>query len=204
MVVQRDRPAPTAEATSKRKRSTDKAPAADTAAAPPPRRPPPAASTKQPKQQGTEELLVFRQALPIWSARKRLLEEVAAAPTLILTGETGSGKSTQVPQFLRAAGYAVAGAIGVTQPRRVAATSIARRVAQEAGVALGGEVGYSVRFDERFDRRAPAQGGTQIKYLTDGMLLREASSDPLLGAYSVLIIDEAHERSLQVPASKTA
>jgi len=122
---------------------------------------------------------------------------VAAAPTLILTGETGSGKSTQVPQFLRAAGYAETGAIGVTQPRRVAATSIARRVAAEAGVELGTGVGYSVRFDERFDRRPPAMGGTQIKYLTDGMLLREASSDPLLSCYAVLIIDEAHERSLQ-------
>jgi HrpA-like RNA helicase len=120
-------------------------------------------------------LLAHRQALPIWSARQRLLDEVAAAPTLILTGETGSGKSTQVPQFLRAAGYAETGAIGVTQPRRVAATSLARRVAAEAGVELGAGVGYSVRFDERFDRRPPGRGGTQIKYLTDGMLLREVS-----------------------------
>jgi len=139
-----------------------KRPASDKGLAPEAARRSPAAAAPKP-QQSAAELLVFRQALPIWSARKRLLREVAAAPTLILTGETGSGKSTQVPQFLRAAGYADAGAIGVTQPRRVAATSIARRVAQEAGVALGAEVGYSVRFDERFDRRPPARGGTQVR-----------------------------------------
>lgn len=116
-----------------------------------------------------------RESLPIWKIRHELLRALETAPTLVLTGETGSGKSTQVPQLLRSAGYSEVGAIAVTQPRRVAATSIARRVAEEAGVPLGGAVGYSVRFDERFDRRKVGRGGTQIKYLTDGMLLREVS-----------------------------
>jgi len=136
-------------------------------------------------------LLSARQALPIWSCRKALVMKLAAHTTLILTGETGCGKTTQIPQFLHAAGYTAQGLIGITQPRRVAAISVAARVAAEMGVGLGGLVGYAVRFDEQTSR------STRITYMTDGMLLREAMADPQLADYSVLIVDEAHERSLQ-------
>lgn len=136
-------------------------------------------------------LLASRRALPIWSAQKELLREVASSPTLILTGDTGCGKTTQIPQFLHAAGYSARGIIGITQPRRVAAMSVAQRVAAEMGTQVGELVGYCVRFDDRSGPR------TRIRYVTDGMLLREAMSDPLLSRYSVLVVDEAHERSLQ-------
>ena len=136
-------------------------------------------------------LLASRRALPIWSAKQALLQEVASSPTVILTGDTGCGKTTQIPQFLHAAGYSALGMIGVTQPRRVAAMSVAQRVAAEMGTQVGELVGYCVRFDDRSGPR------TRIRYLTDGMLLREAMGDPLLSRYSVLIVDEAHERSLQ-------
>ena len=126
--------------------------------------------------------------LPVFEARAALLHQVSRAPTLVLVGATGSGKSTQIPQYLFHAGYPT---IGVTQPRRVAATSVARRVATEMGVALGEEVGYCVRFDNCSSR------DTRIRYLTDGMLLREALSDTSLRRYAVVIVDEAHERSLQ-------
>lgn len=128
-----------------------------------------------------------RRALPIYSAREKLLEEIKANPTVIIVGETGSGKTTQVPQFLLEAGERIA----VTQPRRVAAVSIARRVAEEVGCHLGQTVGYSVRFEPKFNQR------TKLKYLTDGMLLRELLSSALLDAYSVVILDEAHERTLR-------
>ena len=136
-------------------------------------------------------LLASRRALPIWSAQQELLREVASSPTLILTGDTGCGKTTQIPQFLHAAGYSARGIIGITQPRRVAAMSVAQRVAAEMGTQVGELVGYCGRFDDRSGPR------TRIRYVTDGMLLREAMGDPLLSRYSVLIVDEAHERSLQ-------
>ena len=136
-------------------------------------------------------LAASRRLLPIWEARKALLAAVAKAPALVLSGETGCGKTTQIPQFLLAAGYAEDGLIGVTQPRRVAAMSVARRVAEEMGVDLGDRVGYSVRFDDCTSE------STKIRYVTDGMLLREAVVNPALRRYAVIIIDEAHERSLQ-------
>lgn len=145
-----------------------------------------------PKPPPREELQAARQRLPIWTARGSLLKEVAASSTLVLTGETGSGKTTQIPQFLYAAGYtSSSGMIGITQPRRVAALTVAQRVADEMGSTLGGTVGYSVRFDDR------TSAATRIKYLTDGMLLREAMLDADLKRYALLIVDEAHERSLQ-------
>eukprot|EP00037_Helgoeca_nana_P017478 m.165691 g.165691 ORF g.165691 m.165691 type:complete len:687 (-) comp24011_c0_seq1:224-2284(-) len=129
--------------------------------------------------------------LPIAAARARLVEQVAAHPTVVLVGDTGSGKTTQLPQYLYRAGFCRKGAqIGCTQPRRVAAVSVAQRVASEMGVAVGGLVGYNVRFDEQ------CSASTRVKYLTDGMLLREAMADPLLRRYSVVILDEAHERTL--------
>lgn len=110
---------------------------------------------------------------------------------MIIQGETGSGKTTQIPQFLHEAGFTDGGKkIGCTQPRRVAAMSVAARVAEEMGVKLGNEVGYSIRFEDCTSER------TVIKYMTDGTLHREFLSEPDLESYSVMIIDEAHERTL--------
>jgi ATP-dependent RNA helicase DHR2 len=115
---------------------------------------------------------------------------------MILVGETGSGKSTQVPQFLLQERWC-SGCVAITQPRRVAAVSLARRVAQEMGSPLGAaspasRVGYSVRFD------TSVSPGTRIKFLTEGMLLQEMLRDPYLLAYSVVVVDEVHERSVNV------
>ncbi|CAL5354367.1 unnamed protein product [Camellia sinensis] len=125
---------------------------------------------------------------------KRLVEEVKSNNILIIVGETGSGKTTQLPQFLFNAGLCHDGkVIGITQPRRVAAVSVAKRVAEECGVQLGQRVGYSIRFDDT------TSSSTRIKYMTDGLLLsgsREALLDPYLSRYSVIIVDEAHERTV--------
>lgn len=131
-------------------------------------------------------ILETRRKLPVHDARAELLSLLGTHQVLVLVGETGSGKTTQVPQFLVDAGYRVA----CTQPRRVAATSVAKRVATEMDVQLGMEVGYAVRFDDCCGTK------TILKYLTDGMLLREAMSDPNLEIYSAIILDEAHERTL--------
>ncbi|XP_022132198.1 probable pre-mRNA-splicing factor ATP-dependent RNA helicase DEAH4 isoform X2 [Momordica charantia] len=128
--------------------------------------------------------------LPILQFEEKIIETVEQNPVVVVIGETGSGKSTQLSQMLHRRGYTKSGIIGVTQPRRVAAVSVARRVAEELGVHLGEEVGYAIRFEDRTSER------TRIKYLTDGVLLRENLSDPELGQYSVIILDEAHERSL--------
>ncbi|RHZ71110.1 hypothetical protein Glove_262g16 [Diversispora epigaea] len=136
-------------------------------------------------------LQTFRTRLPIWKEQKNLIETVKNNETIIIIGEMGSGKSTQTPQFLLEAGLASNGSIAITQPRRVAAISLATRVAKEFGSKLGREIGYSVRFDEM------TSNSTIIKYLTDGMLLRELLSDPLLLNYSIVILDEAHERTMR-------
>ncbi|KAI4343371.1 hypothetical protein L6164_010728 [Bauhinia variegata] len=128
--------------------------------------------------------------LPISQYEEKIVETVDKNPVVVLIGETGSGKSTQLSQMLRRRGYTKSGVIGVTQPRRVAAVSVARRVAYELGVQLGEEVGYAIRFEDRTSEN------TRIKYLTDGVLLRESLSNPELNQYSVIILDEAHERSL--------
>ena len=110
---------------------------------------------------------------------------------VVLVGETGSGKTTQIPQFLVEGGYTLGGkVIACTQPRRVAAMSVSKRVADEMDVTLGDTVGYSIRFENLFNQ------STVLKYMTDGMLLREAMTEPELPAYSVVILDEAHERTL--------
>ncbi|KAH9312164.1 hypothetical protein KI387_027199, partial [Taxus chinensis] len=137
------------------------------------------------------KILEQRRFLPIASAEERLVDEVRQNHTLIVVGETGSGKTTQLPQFLFDAGFCRGGkVIGITQPRRVAAVTVATRVAEEASVQLGQEVGYSIRFEDATSR------ATRIKYMTDGMLLREALLDPLLLRYSIIIVDEAHERTV--------
>lgn len=134
------------------------------------------------------KLLKKRMSLPVWSSRKQILELVEKNRIVIIQGETGSGKTTQIPQFLLDAGYY--GGIVCTQPRRVAAMSIAKRVSQEMEVELGEQVGYTVRFDDKTSKN------TLIKYVTDGLLLKEATTDHTLKKYQIIIIDEAHERTL--------
>ncbi|XP_010904012.2 pre-mRNA-splicing factor ATP-dependent RNA helicase DHX16 [Esox lucius] len=132
-----------------------------------------------------------RRSLPVFPYREDLLLAIQQHQILIIEGETGSGKTTQIPQYLMESGYNEGGMkIGCTQPRRVAAMSVAARVAQEVGVKLGNEVGYSIRFEDCTSER------TVLKYMTDGMLLREFLTEPDLASYSVVIIDEAHERTL--------
>ena len=131
-----------------------------------------------------------RESLPVFKLRKQLLSAVQENQLLIVVGDTGSGKTTQLTQYFAEAGLANKGIIGCTQPRRVAAMSVAKRVAEEVGCRLGEEVGYTVRFD---DCTSPA---TKIKYMTDGMLQREILLDPNLSRYSVIMLDEAHERTI--------
>jgi ATP-dependent RNA helicase DHX8/PRP22 len=131
-----------------------------------------------------------RESLPVYAFRDRLIEAVRENQILIVVGETGSGKTTQVTQYLAEAGFTNNGMIGCTQPRRVAAVSVAKRVAEEVGCQLGQEVGYTIRFE---DVTSPA---TKIKYMTDGMLQREILIDPNLKRYSVIMLDEAHERTI--------
>ena len=132
-----------------------------------------------------------RESLPVFPFREDLLHAIEEHQVLIIEGETGSGKTTQVPQYLYEAGFCRDGKrIGCTQPRRVAAMSVSARVAEEMGKKLGNEVGYSIRFEDCTSER------TKLKYMTDGMLLREFLIEPSLESYSVMIIDEAHERTL--------
>ncbi|KAK0195247.1 ATP-dependent RNA helicase Prh1 [Armillaria mellea] len=132
-----------------------------------------------------------KNSLPIAKGKAAIIEEIRNNGVTVLIGETGSGKTTQVPQYILESGLAGDGLIAVTQPRRVAATSLATRVALEQNTTVGRLVGYSVRFDER------SSPSTRIKYLTDGMIVRELLADPLLTRYSVVIVDEAHERTLR-------
>ncbi|KAK8641652.1 hypothetical protein V6N13_011036 [Hibiscus sabdariffa] len=131
-----------------------------------------------------------RQSLPIYKLKKELVQAVHDNQVLVVIGETGSGKTTQVTQYLAEAGYTTRGKIGCTQPRRVAAMSVAKRVAEEFGCRLGKEVGYAIRFE---DCTGP---DTVIKYMTDGMLLREILIDGDLSQYTVIMLDEAHEHTI--------
>ncbi|KAG6168130.1 hypothetical protein E4U11_006040 [Claviceps purpurea] len=132
-----------------------------------------------------------RKSLPIYQYRDSFLEALEQYQILVIVGETGSGKTTQLPQYLHEAGYTKNGMkVGCTQPRRVAAMSVAARVAEEVGVKVGNEVGYSIRFEDCTSDK------TVLKYMTDGMLLREFMTEPDLAGYSALMIDEAHERTV--------
>ncbi|CAB4263421.1 unnamed protein product [Prunus armeniaca] len=143
-----------------------------------------------------EEVENARKDLPIVMMEQEIMEAVNDHSTVIICGETGCGKTTQVPQFLFEAGFGSSfscvrsGIIGVTQPRRVAVLATAKRVAYELGLHLGKEVGFQVRYDKRIGESC------SIKFMTDGILLRELQNDFLLKRYSVIILDEAHERSL--------
>ncbi|KAG8451659.1 hypothetical protein GDO86_003741 [Hymenochirus boettgeri] len=128
--------------------------------------------------------------LPIYKCKKELVQAAKENQFLIVTGDTGSGKTTQLPQYLYKAGFGKNGMIGVTQPRRVATVSVAQRVAEEMNCTLGDTVGYQIRFDDCTSEK------TVIKYMTDGCLLRNTLTDPDLMKYSAIVLDEAHERSL--------
>jgi pre-mRNA-splicing factor ATP-dependent RNA helicase DHX16 len=135
-----------------------------------------------------EKILNIRKSLPVYKYRDEFLLAVQEHKIIIVVGETGSGKTTQLTQYLVEAGWGKLGKIGCTQPRRVAAMSVAARVSQEMDVKLGQEVGYSIRFEDC------TSDNTLIKYMTDGMLLREFLTQPDLAQYSCMMIDEAHER----------
>jgi len=131
-----------------------------------------------------------RRCLPVYSVRAELLTVIRDNQVVIIVGETGSGKTTQLTQYLHESGITDAGKVGCTQPRRVAAMSVAARVSQERGTELGGEVGYAIRFED------VTSEATKIKYMTDGVLLRESLREPDLDSYAAIVMDEAHERSL--------
>ncbi|WP_018175187.1 MULTISPECIES: ATP-dependent RNA helicase HrpA [unclassified Thioalkalivibrio] len=139
---------------------------------------------------------VYAGDLPIHAERERIVAAIREHPVLVLCGETGSGKTTQLPKLCLEAGRGEAGLIGHTQPRRIAARSVASRIAEELGTTLGGDktstVGFKVRFS---DQTGP---NNWVKLMTDGMLLAELAHDPELRAYDTLIVDEAHERSLNI------
>jgi ATP-dependent helicase HrpA len=134
----------------------------------------------------------FPPELPISIRAGEIVDLIAAHQVIILAGETGSGKTTQIPKMCLAAGRGSQGLIACTQPRRVAALSVSKRVSEELGVEWGGPVGCKIRFDDRTNRN------TVIKFMTDGMLLAEVQSDPMLRNYDTIILDEAHERSLNI------
>ncbi|KNA17580.1 hypothetical protein SOVF_078160 [Spinacia oleracea] len=138
----------------------------------------------------TKTLSQQRQYLPIFSIRDDLLQVIRENQVVIVVGETGSGKTTQLTQYLHEDGYTSNGIVGCTQPRRVAAMSVAKRVSEEMETDLGDKVGYAIRFE---DVTGP---NTVIKYMTDGVLLRETLKDAELEKYRVVVMDEAHERSL--------
>ncbi|MGH0120321.1 UNVERIFIED_CONTAM: hypothetical protein FKN15_057223 [Acipenser sinensis] len=135
-------------------------------------------------------LLEQRQYLPIFAVRQELLNIIRDNSIVIVVGETGSGKTTQLTQYLHEDGYTQYGMVGCTQPRRVAAMSVAKRVSEEIGGNLGEEVGYAIRFEDCTSEQ------TVMKYMTDGILLRESLRESDLDHYSAIIMDEAHERSL--------
>ena len=148
--------------------------------------------TLKPFSQKYETILKQRLELPVYKHKKAFLDLIDNNQCLVLVGETGSGKTTQIPQFVLdfMISKNKSTMVCCTQPRRVAAMSVAQRVADEMDVVLGQHVGYSIRFEDMTDST------TLLKYMTDGMLLREAMTDPFLSRYSCVILDEAHERTL--------
>ncbi|MFC4764433.1 ATP-dependent RNA helicase HrpA [Dyella koreensis] len=132
------------------------------------------------------------ESLPITARADDIIKLIREHQVVVIAGETGSGKTTQLPKLCLAAGRGEAGMIGCTQPRRLAARSVARRVAEELGTQLGDQVGFQVRFTDQVSERS------LVKFMTDGILLAETQGDPWLSAYDTIIIDEAHERSLNI------
>jgi ATP-dependent helicase HrpA len=145
-----------------------------------------------PPASGPRHAIEFPEELPVAARRFEIARAIHDHQVVIIAGETGSGKTTQIPKICLAMGRGVDGLIGCTQPRRIAATSVAARVAKELNVNLGDEVGYEIRFQRL------VKASTFVKFMTDGILLAEVQGDPLLRSYDTLIIDEAHERSLNI------
>jgi ATP-dependent helicase HrpA len=135
---------------------------------------------------------VYDPALPIIDKKDEIIQAICKHPVVIVAGETGSGKTTQLPKFCLDAGRGIGGVIGCTQPRRIAAMTVANRIAEELGEPIGQSVGYKIRFTDRTSRNSV------IKIMTDGILLAETLNDPYLNRYDTLIVDEAHERSLNI------
>jgi pre-mRNA-splicing factor ATP-dependent RNA helicase DHX15/PRP43 len=153
--------------------------------------------TKKNYSQQYFDLLKSRRQLPVWEYKDVFMTSLEKNQVTVLVGETGSGKTTQIPQWcidfalsLPVINGQQRRGIACTQPRRVAAMSVAQRVANEMDVPIGEEVGFSIRFEDCSSSK------TILKYMTDGMLLREAMSDPLLDSYACILLDEAHERTL--------
>ncbi len=154
-----------------------------------------AARPRPPKPQTVERVIgpiTYPEDLPVSARRAEIARAIAAHQVVIVSGETGSGKTTQLPKICLELGRGRIKLIGHTQPRRLAATSVAKRIAQELGSETGGLVGYQVRFNDR------TSSNSAIKLMTDGILLAESQRDPLLKRYDTIIIDEAHERSLNI------
>ncbi|KZT01300.1 P-loop containing nucleoside triphosphate hydrolase protein [Laetiporus sulphureus 93-53] len=149
--------------------------------------------TKQPLTPQYKKILEVRKKLPVYAQMNEFLKMFSDNQVIVMVGETGSGKTTQIPQFVCFSDlpHTKGKMVACTQPRRVAAMSVAKRVADEMDVPLGKQVGYSIRFEDMTE-----PGTTFLKYMTDGMLLREAMNDPNLERYSTIILDEAHERTL--------
>jgi ATP-dependent helicase HrpA len=136
--------------------------------------------------------ITYPEALPITAKKNDIVEAIKSHRVVVITGETGSGKTTQIPKMCLEAGRGTLGVIGCTQPRRVAAITVAHRIAEELGEEVGRSVGYQIRFEDRTGR------SNYIKIMTDGILLKEAHNDPYLHRYDTIIVDEAHERSLNI------
>ncbi len=134
----------------------------------------------------------YNRDLPIFEKKEEIIKAIQENPVVVISGSTGSGKTTQIPQFCLEAGLGVDGTIGCTQPRRIAALTVAARIKEELGDSEGIFTGYKIRFDDKSTR------DSCIKVMTDGILLAEAQSDPYLNEYEVIIVDEAHERSLNI------
>ncbi|KAG6840945.1 DEAH-box ATP-dependent RNA helicase prp43 [Blastosporella zonata] len=149
--------------------------------------------TKQPHSAQYKKILEARKKLPVYAKMDEFFQMFSDNQIIVMVGETGSGKTTQIPQFVAYSDlpHTKGKLVACTQPRRVAAMSVAKRVADEMDVQLGRHVGYSIRFEDMTE-----PGTTFLKYMTDGMLLREAMNDPDLTRYSTIILDEAHERTL--------
>ncbi|KAK8064319.1 hypothetical protein PG996_008971 [Apiospora saccharicola] len=146
---------------------------------------------RKPFSAAYRNLLKQRRQFPVYQARQQLLDLYHTAQVLVLTSDTASGKTTQVPQFVLYDDLASPKQIVCTQPRRLATTTVAERVSQECDVNLGQEVGYKIRFDDK-----TTKGVTRLTYITDGVLTKLATTDGLFSPFRCVIIDEAHERSV--------
>src|SRR6267154_1661895 len=154
--------------------------------------PSPAAQARAEARRASVPALRYPAELPVSQRRDEIAAAIRDHQVVIVAGETGSGKTTQLPKICLELGRGVAGQIGHTQPRRIAARTVAERIAEELGTEIGAAVGYKVRFTDK------SSDGTQIKVMTDGILLAEMQRDRQLRRYDTLIIDEAHERSLNI------